>query len=152
MLPNLAIQAAMGDKFVQVGLLMNNPYSLGMFTLLIVNSIVSYTLFLTGAWFTAILAVGPSLVAFIIYGRLSRLLATEYVQNTAKYHLRMQDYLQKRSEIFQDELNRYLPQVEKDTNSRMKANYPELHEEMYNEPSESSESDEAGVTTTGTND
>lgn len=151
-MPEVAISAAMGDQLIHRALLMNNPYSGGMLSLFIVNVIVAYTLMTAQIHLVALLAVLPDLIAFILYGKLSTMMATDYVQQVAQKNLRLQDYMQRRTEIFQDELNKYLKQAEEDTNSRLEATCPELHEEFYSEHTEPVESDQESVSATSKDD
>ncbi len=115
---SIAVSIVMGDGYIVRQAAMDNPYSTGLTTLLIVNLFVSYYLFTNDSMVISIIAILPNITMFFVYDRLMKLLHNADVQQIAMERMKIAVREDKRIEIFQEEINKVLPDIERKVEER----------------------------------
>lgn len=132
---SIAMSINMGYKHIIHAVQMINPYTGGMSLLLVAHGIVSYYLYIHGVTLGAIIAILPSITIFVVFSRLGRFITDESVKELAKQQLKSFDEEQQKLEIFQEELNKVMPQIEHAANERI--------EEIFGKPQQEETTDES---------
>lgn len=136
----IAVAIVMGDKHTIYQAAMDNPYSNGLTTILIANLFVAYYLFTHDLMGISIIAILPNITMFFIYSRLNKFIGSDDVQQIAMERIEFAVRENKRIELYQEELDKVLPDIEKTVEERFNKIFNN-QEETTNESRESNDPD-----------
>lgn len=137
----VAVAITMGDQHIIHHAAMDNPHSGGMTTLFFVNMIVAYYLYNQGVILPAVAAILPNISMFTVYSRLMAFVSSDPVKKYAAEQMKCEAEENRRLQIFQEEIDKVLPQVEAAVNERLEKIFGN-QEETINESRESDDPDQ----------
>lgn len=152
------VRAYVGAYPLVMGVLTENPLSVAAVRLLYpftwprlanatVYAAVAGYLYQFGLWPVSIILIAPFILSILVYNRICRIANNAEVQQTAVEHIKFLQDQEKRNAIFQEELDKVMPEIWERVEKRFKE-HNILLENIQDESDESGEPDQRNVSTT----